>query len=168
MAVSPDGKSVYIANYGANSISVFARTSQPDSLNQASLLPAQRCSTATAQQDARSRSILLNPRDIEVTPDNKQVLVVNNGCSGGGTGSGLSLLAFDRTAATSAIAVTRHAGGCVSWYGAGRVRCMIRTDFYAPTQFAHDRGRPARSTSISTASASAVIDVATATRPRGA
>jgi DNA-binding beta-propeller fold protein YncE len=137
VAVSPDGQSVYVGNYSSNSIVVFKRNTATGALNQVGLSNAQKCVKRVS--DANGCTVegrLGNVRDIEVTPDNKQVVTGNPGCPA--LPACYMMLAFDRTDATTG-ALTVHAanGACISGYqDFFNVGCMNRSTWYGPPQFA--------------------------------
>ncbi len=80
VAVSPDDKSVYVASYNSHAITVFNRNTTTGSLNQIGLTNAQRCIKREASEGCTVNALIETPRDIEVTPDGKQVLTVNAEC----------------------------------------------------------------------------------------
>ena len=149
VAVSPDNNSVYVANFDSHSITVFNRAANGQ-LNQDGLAAADKCFKRTAGFGCTVAPLLLNPRDIEVTPDGKNVLVADSGYDG--STASLNLLEFDRAGATK---LTQHVvgTGCVSFINFSR--CKVRPILLrAP---ADQRSRPTAAGSI----------VAQNSRPRG-
>jgi DNA-binding beta-propeller fold protein YncE len=120
VAVSPDGRNVYVANSASHTIVVFERNLQTGTLSQANLTSsAQRC-VSRVVFGCFSGPLLLAPRDIEVTPDGKQVVVANAGFVVPQPGDpvqnfGTHVVVFDRNAAGFGT-IQPHAGfgGCVS------------------------------------------------------
>lgn len=134
VAEAPDGKSVYVANNGSgDGITIFKRSTTTGLLNQAGLTAAQKCMKRVADADnCTVNGLLESPRDIEVTPDNKQVLVANVGCFV----ACYKLIALDRPSPDTSV-LTQHpgAGGCISYYNQGGP-CTQRNLFYGPNQIA--------------------------------
>src|SRR5262249_35269359 len=139
---SPDGTNVYVASAASSSapnqsaIVTFNRTST-GTLNQVGLSATQKCAKTTSDADGcLVQSLLDEPRDIEVTPDGKQVLVTNASLGTTGCASSCySLLAMDRG---SNGVLSNHPGntGCISYFV--RPGCTARTGgfFYGPTEMA--------------------------------
>jgi DNA-binding beta-propeller fold protein YncE len=140
VAVSPDGASVYVANYNSHAINVFARNTTTGALNQATLTTAQKCLKRTADADACTvLNLIEQPRDIEVTPDGKQVVVVSSGDSGAGcmtTAGCYNLFVLDRAPTTGALTLHPGTSACVSYENSTKPMCKVHPLFYGATQIA--------------------------------
>ena len=133
VAVSPDGTSVYVANFDGSSINVFKRNTSNGYLNQTGLSATEKCFSNNGFGGCAVLPLLEFPRDIEVTPDSKQVIVPSNGCS---TIQGCyNLLALDRNGSTGVLSTQFGNQGCVS-YDFKLGSCQVRSFFYGPTQIA--------------------------------
>jgi DNA-binding beta-propeller fold protein YncE len=133
VAVSPDGTSVYVANYNGSSINVFKRNTSNGYLNQTGLSATEKCFSNNGFGGCAVLPLLENPRDIEVTPDSKQIIVPSNGCST--TQGCYNLLALNRNASTGVLSTQLGNQGCVS-YDIKLGSCQVRDKFYGPTQIA--------------------------------
>jgi DNA-binding beta-propeller fold protein YncE len=135
VAVSPDGTSVYVANYDGSSINVFKRNTSNGYLNQTGLSATEKCFSNNGFGGCSVLPQLEFPRDIEVTPDSKQVIVPSSGCFNAVSAGCFSLLALDRNASTSVLSTQIGNQGCVS-FDMKLGSCQVRNYFYAPTQIA--------------------------------
>jgi DNA-binding beta-propeller fold protein YncE len=136
VAVSPDGTSVYVANYDGSSINVFKRNTTNGYLNQTGLSATEKCFSNNGFGSCAVLPLLEFPRDIEVTPDSKQVIVPSSACSSASAGC-YNLLALDRNASTGVLSTQFGNQGCVSWDQLGKNgMCQYRNFFYGPTQIA--------------------------------
>ncbi len=116
VAVSPNGASVYVASLNSGAIAVFQRNTTTGSLNQATLGTDQRCIKGVA--DGEGCTVvpqLLAPRDIEVTPDGKSVVVGNINCTT--IQNCYSMLALDRNTSTGVLTAQPAPEGCISHFG---------------------------------------------------
>ena len=110
IAVSPDGKSVYVTSYLSSSISIFDRSRATGRLIQ------KRGRAGCISEDpvkggcAHARA-LDEPQDVEVSPDGKNVYVVSFDSN--------SVAIFDRNPATGALTQKPGPAGCVSEAGPG-------------------------------------------------
>ena len=119
LAVSPDGKNVYVPGVLSNAVAVFARDAASGALTQ---LPAPNGCVANdgdgiVCQDAVG---LFGPAAVAVSPDNAHVYVASYA-------SGITI--FDRDPATGALTQLPAPDGCVAEFGGGASGC---TDAYGP------------------------------------
>jgi hypothetical protein len=138
VAVSPDGRSVYVGNYNNGSIAVFKRNTTSGVLNQAGLTAAQKCIKSVGDADGCTVVPRLgNPRDVEMTPDDKQLLIASDTCNTAAN-CFASILAFDRAdPTTSVLTIDAANGSCIS--GAASIfgqTCMNRNIWFGSTQLA--------------------------------
>jgi len=104
VAISPNGRNVYVTSRGSNAITAFQRNRSTGALHQlpgaagcVSGVPLPGCATATA---------LLGPDVVVVSPDGKNVYV--------GSFFGNAVVAFGRDAASGAIAQLPGSAGCIA------------------------------------------------------
>ena len=106
VAVSPNGKSVYVAGLpngvpGSDNSALTTFNRKDDgSLNQDGIAPTDRCIGPIDNNACATFVALRLPRDVVVTPDNKQVIVTTVNCAGGG---GCSVAAFNRNETTGVV-----------------------------------------------------------------
>lgn len=108
VAVSPDGKNVYVASEDSNAVAVFDRDSATGALTQKPGTAG--CVSQDGTAGACARGVALNaPLDVVVTPDGKSVYVA----------AALSdaVAAFDRDPGTGALTQKPGTAGCVSETG---------------------------------------------------
>jgi DNA-binding beta-propeller fold protein YncE len=112
IAISPDGKSVYVASYADNSILVFDRDPMTGAI---SLSPAEDgCTSGDGLNECAKARGLDGPRGIIVSPDSNNVYVASAGPSGG-------IAAFDRNMVTGDLTQKSGQAGCLN--GAGVEGC---------------------------------------------
>lgn len=118
VAVSPDGKSVYVAGSSSHAVAVFARDKATGALTQ---LPAPNGCVANVGDGITCQDGLglAFPYAVTVSPDNKHVYVA----SGGG------ITVFERDLATGALTQLPEPDGCISEFGGAPSGC---TDAYGP------------------------------------
>ncbi len=135
VAVSPDNRSVYVASYGSDAIAVFQRNTTTGTLNQAGLTTAERCIKRVSDAEGCTvvQQLGSQPRDIEVTPDGKAVIVGSVGCVT--VQACYALVALDRATSTGVLSAQPGAQGCVSYFGAS-APCQPGGLFFAPNQVA--------------------------------
>ena len=115
VAVSPDGRSVYVAS--TSSVAIFDRDTTTGAL-------AQKAGLAGCVSDDGSRGAcqdgtsLEGPRDVAVSPDGKSLYVASRALAGG-CSSCDSVAIFDRDTTTGALAQKPGTAGCVSQGGSG-------------------------------------------------
>ena len=124
VAISPDGRHVYVASYGSNAVAVFARARRTGELRQ---LPGRRgcvrherggsCSTARA---------LASPTSIAISPDGANVYVT--------AASSDALSVFARNRLTGRLRQLPGASGCVSQFPGGG--CLVGRSLNEPTSVA--------------------------------
>lgn len=120
VAVSPDGKSVYVPSFYDSRLAVFSRDPLSGALTQ--LASPAGCianvGDGIACQDAVG---LFGPGGVTVSPDNAHVYVAS------GTSSAVTIFARDQI--TGALTQLAEPDGCVSEWGGGGTGC---TDAYGP------------------------------------
>ncbi len=104
VAISPNGRNVYVTSRGSNSVTAFQRNRSTGALHQlpgaagcVSGVPLPGCATGTA---------LLGPDVVVVSPDGKNVYV--------GSFFGNAVVAFGRDSATGAIGQLPGSAGCIA------------------------------------------------------
>jgi len=119
VAISPDGKSVYVAGFFDNAIAIFSRDPASGALTQ--LAAPNGCiadaGDGVACQDGLG---LFGPSGVTVSPDNAHVYVAS-------FASGLTV--FARNPVTGALTQLPAPDGCISEWGGGASDC---TDAYGP------------------------------------
>jgi 6-phosphogluconolactonase (cycloisomerase 2 family) len=110
VAVSPDGKSVYVASFFSDAVAVFSRNVTSGALTQ--LAGTAGCVSDTGTGGAcTDGTALVRTRSIAVSPDGTSVYVASE------TSSAVSV--FSRNAATGALTQLAGTAGCVSETGTG-------------------------------------------------
>lgn len=112
MAISPDGKTLYVTARGTNSVVILDRAADgtltqlpsPDGCWASGINAS--CSTGVGLENIGNRAV----KSPAVSPDGKNVYV---------PASAGSVAIFDRSTATGAIAQKAGLAGCVSWDGTG-------------------------------------------------
>lgn len=119
VALSPDGKNVYVPGLGGNTLAVFARDPASGALTQ---LPAPSGCVADAGDGVTCEDALglFGPSAVAVSPNNAHVYVASYA-------SGITV--FDRDPVTGALTQLPAPDGCVSEWGGGASGC---TDAYGP------------------------------------
>jgi DNA-binding beta-propeller fold protein YncE len=145
VAISPNGRNVYVTSRGSNAITAFQRNRSTGALHQlpgaagcVSGVPLPGCATATA---------LLGPDVVVVSPDGKNVYV--------GSFFGNAVVAFGRDAATGAIGQLSGGAGCIAEATGG---CAVGLALGAPEGMAISGD--GKSVYVATALSSAVVVLA--------
>jgi DNA-binding beta-propeller fold protein YncE len=119
VAISPNGRNVYVTSRGSNAVTAFQRNRSTGALRQlpgaagcVSGVPLPGCATGTA---------LLGPDVVVVSPDGKNVYV--------GSFFGNAVVAFARDPATGAIAQLSGSAGCIAVATSG---CAVGLALGAP------------------------------------
>ncbi len=110
LAVSPDGKNVYVTSTGSNAVARLNRDTSTGALTQPA--GAAGCVSETGAGPCADGHGLKSPRSVAVSPDGKSVYVTSQ------TGRG-AVVRFNRNTTTGWIAQPAGTGGCVSETGAG-------------------------------------------------
>jgi DNA-binding beta-propeller fold protein YncE len=110
VAVSPDGKSVYVASVNSGAVAIFDRNPQTGGLTQPGGTAGciSDSGTGGACQDGRA---LVLAGDVAVSPDGKSVYVASPGSNG--------LAILNRNPQTGGLTQPQSAAGCVSEDGSG-------------------------------------------------
>ncbi len=112
LAISPDGKSVYVYDFGLGALGIFARDPLTGSVSQ--LAGTAGCvsedGTAGTCTNARGPREHTDARNVVVTPDGKYVYVA-------GEAAPFMISAFSRNTSTGALTELALANGCVSSNG---------------------------------------------------
>ena len=113
VAVSPDGKSVYVVFPGSGAVARFNRNTTAGAIAQPAGTAG--CVSETGAGPCANGHGLSGARAVAVSADGKSVYVG----SGSGTGDSHALARFNRDTTTGAIAQPAGTAGCVSETGAG-------------------------------------------------
>ena len=136
VTVSPDGNSVYVASFNSHAIAIFKRDRGTGVLSQVGMTAAQQCLKRDGTEGCTTLVQLEQPRDIEVTPDNQQVVVANVGCIFTINGCN-SMVALNRDPSTSVLTAQPGTEGCIVFSNfTGVTACQQRPFFTAPNQVA--------------------------------
>ena len=109
-AVSPDGRSVYVASSLSDAVAVFDRDAATGALTQKAGTAG--CVSETGTDGACADGVaLLNPVSVAVSPDGRSVYLVSTLSD--------AVAVFDRDAATGALTQKSGTAGCVSESGTG-------------------------------------------------
>jgi len=110
VSVSPDGKSVYVAAYGSNAVSVFDRNATSGALTQKAGAAGCLSETGTggACQDGRA---LTGPYEIEFSPDGASAYVASSDAN--------AVAILDRNTTSGVLTQKAGTAGCVSETGDG-------------------------------------------------
>jgi DNA-binding beta-propeller fold protein YncE len=109
IALSPDGRHVYVASYGSHAVAVFARARRNGDLEQ---LPGRRgCVGHEGAGPCASARALARPSAVAVSPDGGNVYVAASGSN--------SLAVFERNRRTGALRQLPGAKGCLSQLAGG-------------------------------------------------
>ncbi|HMJ73307.1 MAG TPA: beta-propeller fold lactonase family protein [Solirubrobacterales bacterium] len=145
VAISPNGRNVYVTSRGSNAVTAFQRNRSTGALHQlpgaagcVSGVPLPGCATATA---------LLGPDVVVVSPDGKNVYV--------GSFFGNAVVAFGRDPSTGAIAQLSGSAGCLAEATSG---CAVGLALGAPEGMAISGD--GKSVYVATALSSAVVVLA--------
>ena len=109
VAVSPDGKSVYVASPDSNAVARFNRNTTTGALTQPA--GSAGCVSEDGTGPCANGHGLFGPVDVAVSPDGKSVYVASNSTYG--------VARFNRNTTTGALTQPAGAGGCVSETGTG-------------------------------------------------
>ncbi len=112
-AVSPDGKSVYVATASSHAVVRFNRNTTTGAITQPA--GAAGCVSETGAGPCADGHALNHASDTAVSPDGKSVYVISTGS----TGESGFLARFVRNTTTGAITQPAGAAGCISETGAG-------------------------------------------------
>ncbi len=142
VAISPNGRTVYVTSRGSNAVTAFQRNRSTGALHQlpgaagcVSGVPLPGCATGTA---------LLGPDVVVVSPDGKNVYV--------GSFFGNAVVAFGRDPASGAIAQLSGSAGCIAEATGG---CAVGLALGAPEGMAISGD--GKSVYVATALSSAVV-----------
>jgi DNA-binding beta-propeller fold protein YncE len=110
VAVSPDGKSVYVASVNSDAVAIFDRDLQSGGLTQPGGTAGciSESGTGGACQDGKA---LLGAADVAISPDGKSVYVASPGSNG--------LAILDRNPQTGGLSQPQGRAGCISEDGSG-------------------------------------------------
>ncbi len=110
VAVSPDGKSVYVSSLTSNGVAIFHRDLATGALKQAA--GAAGCISEPGRKEGcQDGSALKGPLDIAISPDGKNVYST--------AANSDALVTFDRNPATGALTQNSGTTGCISSGGSG-------------------------------------------------
>lgn len=119
VAISPDGKSVYVAGFGDNAVAIFSRDPASGALTQ--LAAPNGCIADEGDGVTCQDGVgLYGPSGVTVSPDNAHVYVASYA-------SGITT--FTRNPVTGALTQLPAPDGCIAEYGGGGSGC---TDAYGP------------------------------------
>jgi DNA-binding beta-propeller fold protein YncE len=104
IAVSPDGKNVYVASSSSNAITIFKRNASTGALTQAT--GAAGCIAARGQAGFARAIALRHPNSVAVSPDGKTVYATSLGTN--------SVVALRRNRSTGALTQLRKGAGCIA------------------------------------------------------
>jgi DNA-binding beta-propeller fold protein YncE len=104
LAISPDGRNVYVASSESHAIAVFARDSRTGALSQSS--GAAGCIAAQGADGCARGVALLAPNSVVVSPDGRNVYATSLGSN--------AVLSFHRNRSTGALTQLRAGTGCIS------------------------------------------------------
>jgi DNA-binding beta-propeller fold protein YncE len=108
IAISPDGRNVYVASSKSNAIAIFTRDRQTGALTQPK--GKKGCAAARAAEGCALAIGLIGPNSVAVSPDGRNVYATSRG--------GNSLVTFHRNRATGALReLPPSASGCISGIG---------------------------------------------------
>ena len=124
VAISPDGRHVYVAAYGSNAVAVFARNRRTGELEQ--LSRRRGCVRHERGGSCASARALANPPAIALSTDGKNVYVTSAGSD--------ALSVFARNRRTGALRQLPGASGCLSQRPGGG--CLVGRGLNEPTSVA--------------------------------
>jgi DNA-binding beta-propeller fold protein YncE len=108
VAVSPDGKTVYVASGGSDAVAVFDRDASTGALTQKAGVAG--CVSETGTAGACADGVALDgPYSVAVSPDGRSVYV--------GSSTSDAVAVFDRDAASGTLTQKAGISGCVSDHG---------------------------------------------------
>jgi sugar lactone lactonase YvrE len=117
MAVSPDGKSVYVGSVVGDAVVRFNRNPTTGAITQPA--GAAGCVSNTGAGPCVDGHALNGPGAVAVSPDGKSVYVTSNGGGALGSYGSDAVVRFNRNPTTGAITQPSGTAGCVSETGAG-------------------------------------------------
>lgn len=108
IAISPDGRNVYVASSKSNAIAIFTRDRATGALTQPK--GKKGCAAAKAAEGCSLAIGLIGPNSVAVSPDGRNVYATSRG--------GSSIVAFHRNRVTGALReLPPSASGCISGIG---------------------------------------------------
>ena len=121
IAISPDGRNVYVASSGSDAIAVFARNARTGTLTQSN--GAAGCIAAGGASGCASAVGLDGPNSVAVSPDGRNVYATSRASN--------ALTVFSRNRSTGALSQLPGGGGCVSGLaipGCASARALVGPD----------------------------------------
>jgi DNA-binding beta-propeller fold protein YncE len=104
LAISPDGRNVYVASSRSHAIAIFARDARTGELRQRS--GAAGCIARTGAGGCARAVGLLVPNSVAVSPDGRNVYATSVGTN--------AVVSFRRNRKTGALTQLRHEAGCIA------------------------------------------------------
>ena len=121
VAVSADGKSVYVTAVGADDVARFNRNTATGAISQPG--GSAGCVSETGSGPCATGHGLVNPAAVAVSPDGKSAYVAARGSN--------AIVRFDRSTTTGAITQPAGTAGCISIDGAGG-ECAVAPPIQGP------------------------------------